>query len=247
MSTAAALIARRRVSTLVLAHRTELLRQWQERLTGFLEFPKGSLDVIGSGKKKPSGKIDIAVMQSLSRREDLGELLDKYGQIIIDECHHLSAFSLEAILKQAKAKFVVGLTATPIRRDGHQPIIFMQCGPIRSSAARPGTAPAQLEVWPKALPAPEIPPDSPIQDVFRILAGDATRNRRIAGDILASGRTANPLPSSGVGKSGKKNASSNMNRRRMSGKLILISHQQIMGQVEGGDRFAPGRRTLQLM
>lgn len=186
--TAAALIARRKVSTLVLVHRTELLRQWQERLTGFLEFPKGSLGVIGGGKKKPSGKIDIAVMQSLSRREDLGELLDPYGQIIIDECHHLSAFSFEAILKQAKAKFVVGLTATPIRRDGHQPIIFMQCGPIRHHAARPESAPAQLEVWPKVQPAPEIPPDSPIQDVFRILAGDAARNRRIAGDVLAAYR-----------------------------------------------------------
>ena len=186
--TAAALIARRKVSTLVLVHRTELLRQWQERLIGFLEFPKGSVGVIGGGKKKPSGKIDIAVMQSLSRQEDLGELLDQYGQIIIDECHHLSAFSFEAILKQAKAKYLVGLTATPIRRDGHQPIIFMQCGPIRHSAARPETAPAQLEVWPKVLPAPEIPPDSPIQDVFRILAGDATRNRRIAGDVLAAYR-----------------------------------------------------------
>jgi len=186
--TAAALIARRKVSTLVLVHRTELLRQWEERLTGFLEFPKGSLGVIGGGKKKPSGKIDIAVMQSLSRREDLGELLDQYGQIIIDECHHLSAFSFEAILKQAKAKFVVGLTATPIRRDGHQPIIFMQCGSIRHSAARPETAPAQLEVWPKVLPAPEIPPDSPIQDVFRILANDVIRNRRIGGDVLAAYR-----------------------------------------------------------
>ena len=186
--TAAALIARRKVSTLVLVHRTELLRQWQERLTGFLEFPKGGLGVIGGGKKKPSGKIDIAVMQSLSRRDDLGELLDQYGQIIVDECHHLSAFSFEAILKQAKAKYVVGLTATPIRRDGHQPIIFMQCGPIRHNAARPETAPAQLEVWPKTLPAPEIPPDSPIQEVFRILANDAERNRHIAADVLAAYR-----------------------------------------------------------
>jgi superfamily II DNA or RNA helicase len=186
--TAAALIARRKVSTLVLVHRTELLRQWQERLTGFLEFPKDGLGVIGGGRKKPSGKIDIAVMQSLSRREDLGELLDHYGQIIVDECHHMSAFSFEAILKQAKARYVVGLTATPIRRDGHQPIIFMQCGPICHSAARPETAPAQLEVWPKAMPAPEIPPESPIQEVFRILANDAARNRRIAGDVLAAYR-----------------------------------------------------------
>ncbi|WP_260292488.1 TOTE conflict system archaeo-eukaryotic primase domain-containing protein [Sedimenticola hydrogenitrophicus] len=184
--TAAALIARRKVSTLVLVHRTELQRQWQERLTSFLEMPKGGLGIIGGGRKKPSGKIDIAVMQSLSRQEDLGELLDGYGQIIVDECHHLSAFSFEAILKQAKARYVVGLTATPVRRDGHQPIIFMQCGPIRHSAARPETSPSQLEVWPKYLPAPAIPPDSPIQDVFRILANDATRNRRIAGDVLAA-------------------------------------------------------------
>lgn len=186
--TAAALIARRKVSTLVLVHRTELLHQWKERLTGFLEILKGGLGVIGGGKKKPSGKIDIAVMQSLSRRDDLGEILDQYGQIIIDECHHLSAFSFEAILKKAKAKFVVGLTATPIRRDGHQPIIFMQCGPIRHSASRPETAPAQLEVWPKVLPAPEIPSDSPIQDIFRILANDATRNQRIAEDVRTAYR-----------------------------------------------------------
>ena len=184
--TAAALIARRKVSTLVLVHRTELLRQWQERLTGFLEFPKGTLGLIGGGKKKLSGKIDIAVMQSLSRREDLAELLDGYGQIIVDECHHLSAFSFESILKQAKARYVVGLTATPVRRDGHQPIIFMQCGPIRHSAARTETAPTQLEVLPQYLFAPEIPLNAPIQEVFRILVNDAKRNRQIADDVLAA-------------------------------------------------------------
>ena len=186
--TAAALIARRNVSTLVLVHRAELLRQWQEQLTGFLEFPKGALGVIGGGKKKPSGKIAIAVMQSLTRRKDLGKLLDDYGQIIFDECHHLSAISFEAILKQAKSKYVVGLTATPMRRDGHQPIIFMQCGPIRHSAARAETAPAQLEVWPRILAAPAIPTDSPIQEVFRSLARNAARNQRIAGDVLAAYR-----------------------------------------------------------
>ena len=182
--TAAALVARRKVSTMILVHRTELLRQWQERLTTFLELPKDTLGLLGGGKKKPTGKIDIAVIQSLSRREDLPELLDSYGQIIVDECHHVSAFSFEAILKQAKARYVIGLTATPVRRDGHHPIIFMQCGPIRHSAARYETAPAQLEVWSQNLPAPEIPPDSGIQNVFRILTNDTSRNRRIAQDIL---------------------------------------------------------------
>ena len=184
--TAATLIARRKVSTMILVHRTELLRQWQERLNTFLELPKGTLGLLGGGKKKPTGKIDIAVMQSLSRREDLPEMLDGYGQIIVDECHHISAFSFETILKQATARYVVGLTATPIRRDGHHPIIFMQCGPIRHSAARHETVPAQLEVWPQNLPAPEIPPDCGIQDVFRILTNDISRNGRIVQDILSA-------------------------------------------------------------
>jgi superfamily II DNA or RNA helicase len=186
--TAAALIAKRKVSTLVLVHRTELLRQWRERLTGFLELPKEGLGVIGGGKENPSGIIDIAVMQSLSRRENLGELLDRYGQIIVDECHHLSAFSFEAILNQSKARYVVGLTATPVRRDGHQPIIFMQCGPIRHSAKKPETAPSQLEVWPNYLPASGIPLDAPIQEVFHLVANDVARNRRIAADVLAAYR-----------------------------------------------------------
>ena len=185
---AASLIARRGISTLVLVHRTELLRQWQGRLETFLEFQKGSLGVIGGGKKKPSAMIDIAVMQSLSRREDLSDLLDQYGQIIVDECHHLSAFSFEKIIKQAKAKYVMGLTATPIRRDGHQPIIFMQCGPIRYNAARPESAPQKLEVWSKALIAPGIPEKSPIQEVFRVLVNDSARNRQIAEDISAAYR-----------------------------------------------------------
>jgi len=183
---AAALIARRKLSTLILVHRTELLRQWQERLTTFLELSKGIPGVFGAGKKKLTGKIDIAVMQSLSRLDNLPELLDEYGQIIVDECHHISAFSFETILKQAKAKLVIGLTATPIRRDGHQPIIFMQCGPIRHNAARPESAPSQLEVWPQSLTAPNMLPESDIQDVFRILSKDTNRTRRIAQDVLTA-------------------------------------------------------------
>ncbi len=184
--TAAAMIARRKVSTLILVHRKELLRQWQERLDVFIKLPLRSLGVIGGGKKKPSGLIDIAVMQSLSRIEDLPELLDHYGQIIVDECHHLSAFSFESILKQARAKFVIGLTATPIRRDGHHPIIFMQCGPIRHNAPKPENTPVRLTVRPQSLNSSMIPPESGIQEVFRILVNDADRNQRIAQDILAA-------------------------------------------------------------
>ena len=83
---------------------------------------------------------------------------------------------------------MVGLTATPVRRDGHQPIIFMQCGSIRHSAARPDTVPTRLEVWPNFMPAPPLPADSPIQEIFSILANDSKRNRRIAEDVLAAYR-----------------------------------------------------------
>lgn len=159
--TAAAMIARRGVNTLVLVHRTELLRQWQERLQTFLGVGGGVVGTIGGGKAKPTGTIDIAVMQSLSRQGEVNALVEKYGHVIVDECHHVGAVSFDAILKRCKAKYVLGLTATPIRRDGLQPIIFMQCGPIRHTAARPVDAPDDLEVLPQSCFARiDLPPES---------------------------------------------------------------------------------------
>ncbi|MGH7462872.1 MAG: TOTE conflict system archaeo-eukaryotic primase domain-containing protein, partial [Longimicrobiales bacterium] len=129
--TAAAMIARRGVNTLILVHRAELLKQWKERLYAFLQVGKDVVGTIGAGKARPTGRIDIAVMQSLSRQGGIDERVEHYGHLIVDECHHLSAVSFEAILKRSKARYVLGLTATPFRRDGQQPIIFMQCGPVR--------------------------------------------------------------------------------------------------------------------
>lgn len=186
--TASAIIAQRKVSTLVLVHRTELLHQWLERLNTFLDIQGGEIGFMGGGRNKLSGKIDIAVMQSLSPNADQHSILDRYGQVIVDECHHLSAFSFETLLKQAKARFVLGLTATPIRRDGHHPIIVMQCGPIRHRATRPENTPSLLEVRPVTLPSPELSRDAPIQEVFRALAGSVARNLHIADDILAAYR-----------------------------------------------------------
>ena len=182
--TAAAMIAQRGVNTLVLVHRTELLKQWQERLQSFLGGGKGVVGTIGGGKAKPTGKIDIAVMQSLSRQGEINPLVENYGQVIIDECHHIGAASFDAILKVAKAKYVLGLTATPIRRDGQQPIIFMQCGPIRHTAAKPASAPHDLVVQPRSLFTQiDLPPEAGIQDVFRHLATDQVRTDAIAAEI----------------------------------------------------------------
>jgi superfamily II DNA or RNA helicase len=183
--TAAAMIARRGVNTLVLVHRTELLKQWQERLQSFLGVGKGVVGTIGGGKAKPTGKIDIAVMQSLSRQGEVNPLVENYGHVIVDECHHVGAASFDAILKQAKAKYVLGLTATPIRRDGQQPIIFMQCGPTRHTAAKPTGAPHDLAVTPCMLHSRiDLPQEAGIQDVFRHLAIDQARTDAIAAEVI---------------------------------------------------------------
>ncbi len=181
--TAAAIIARRGVNALVLVHRTELLKQWREQLHMFLDIDKGTIGTIGGGKAKPTGKIDIAVMQSLSRRGEINPLVENYGHVIVDECHHIGAVSFDAILKRVKAKYVLGLTATPIRRDGQQPIIFMQCGPIRHSAQRNENAPQDLEVVPFLLRNQiDLAVEVGIQDVFKSLSQDEYRTLAIANE-----------------------------------------------------------------
>lgn len=180
---AAAMIAKRRVSTLILVHRTELLLQWRERLGQFLELEQGSIGLIGGGKRRATGIVDIAVMQSLSRLEDLPEFLSAYGQVIVDECHHISAVSFEGLLRKVKARYVLGLSATPIRRDGLDPIIFMQCGPIRHAAASLAMKPGAMEVRTLHVKKDAFPLELGIQSVFGLLAADEARNRLILRDI----------------------------------------------------------------
>ena len=147
--TAIGLIAERKVNTLILVHTKALLDQWKSRLEKFLQIdfteddlpkkrgrkkafsPFGTLDSKGNSLH---GKIDIAMMQSCLEGSGIKPFVRDYGMLIVDECHHVSAVNFEQILKHANASYVYGLTATSIRKDGHQPIIFMQCGPIRYSA-----------------------------------------------------------------------------------------------------------------
>ena len=147
--TAIGLLAERKINTLILVHTKALLDQWKSRLEEFLEIdfteedtpkkrgrkkafsPFGTLDSKGNSLH---GKIDIALMQSCLEDNGVKSFVRNYGMLIVDECHHVSAVNFERILKYANASYVYGLTATAIRKDGHQPIIFMQCGPIRYSA-----------------------------------------------------------------------------------------------------------------
>ena len=127
----AKIISELKTNVLIIVNRNNLLEQWKEKLSYFLGISKKEIGQIGGGKEKLNGKLDIASFQSLYKRENLDELVKNYGLVIVDECHHVAAFSFERVLKSMRAKHVYGLTATPTRKDGWHKIIYMQCGDIR--------------------------------------------------------------------------------------------------------------------
>ena len=128
---AAALIARRATSTIVLVPTRTPVSQWKDRLAAFLDLDPTAIGTIYGGRTRPTGIIDVATIQTLARGDSAAETMAAYGMLVIDECHHVPAFSTERVARQSPARYVLGLTATPQRRDGHQPIIRMQCGPTR--------------------------------------------------------------------------------------------------------------------
>jgi len=186
---AAWLIAKRKTNTLVLVHRQHLLDQWRERLAMFLEIPIDEVGQIGGGKTKRTGNIDVAVIQSLHREKEVKDFVAEYGHAIVDECHHLSAFTFERVMRQIKARFVVGLTATPTRKDGHHPIIYMQCGPTRYGLgvrAMTDSTPFEHVVVPKLTDFRTTADgaDATIQDIYATLVMDEARNDFIVRDVM---------------------------------------------------------------
>ncbi len=127
----AKIISELKTNTLVLVNRNSLLEQWKERLSYFFNINKKEIGQCGASKDDLNGKLDIASIQSLSRKDNLEEMVQSYGLVIVDECHHVAAYSFEKVLKAIKSKYVYGLTATPTRKDGWHKIIYMQCGDIR--------------------------------------------------------------------------------------------------------------------
>ena len=209
--TAAALIARRKTNTLILVHSKALLMQWHERLSEFLDIdfteeeiskkrgrkkafsPVGCLD---STSNTLHGVIDIALMQSCFENDEVKPFVKGYGMVIVDECHHVSSITFENVLKHVTAHYVYGLTATPIRKDGLQPIIFMQCGPIRFFAD--AKAQIQKQSFQRYL-MPRFTSYRPVTDdkqsftaLSQSLAESEIRNNLIIEDVLnvvAAGRT----------------------------------------------------------
>lgn len=209
--TAIGLIAERKVNTLILVHTKALLDQWKSRLEEFLQIdftednlpkkrgrkrvfsPFGTLDSKGNSLH---GKVDIALMQSCLEDDGVKPFVRNYGMLVVDECHHVSAVNFERVFKYANARYVYGLTATAIRKDGHQPIIFMQCGPIRYSADTKTQMTSQTFerlLVPRFTSYRELTDDkSTYAPMIQKMAEDESRNRLITNDVceaLKEGRS----------------------------------------------------------
>ena len=209
--TAAAIIARKKVNTLILVHSKALLKQWHDRLTEFLNIdylkheeknkrgrrkvfsPIGCFDSSGNTLH---GIIDIALIQSCLDEDGVKPFVQDYGMVIVDECHHVSSITFEQVLMSIKAHTIYGLTATPIRKDGHQPIIFMQCGPIRfTTDAKSQIAQQSFDRFliPRFTSYNSILEDRlSIANLYKYLSEDEIRNNLIVEDIckaVNTGRT----------------------------------------------------------
>ncbi|WP_442950223.1 DEAD/DEAH box helicase family protein [Paenibacillus sp. FSL P4-0081] len=186
---AASIIASRKTNTLILVHRRELMEQWRERLQTFLEVPKQAIGTIGGGKNKRTGIIDIAVIQSLNYKGNVKPFVSEYGQVIVDECHHVSAYSFEQVLREVKAKYVFGLTATPKRQDGQEAIVRFQLGPVllkvdaKSLSSSRGFS---LRVVPRYthFQIKSGEQVAGIQDIYQQLVDNEERNTLIFDDLL---------------------------------------------------------------
>lgn len=198
------LIATRKVNTLILVHSSALLQQWQKSLSEFLvfedelpELPKkrgrqkklSHIGLLGATKNTLNHIVDIAIMQSVVSGDEVKEFVKDYGMVIVDECHHVSAFTFEKILREVNAKYVYGLTATPKRQDGHQPIITMQCGPIRyqvDAFAQSVNREFSHYVIPEFTDFRIADSGLKYQEICAKLCADESRNSQIINDILTA-------------------------------------------------------------
>jgi superfamily II DNA or RNA helicase/very-short-patch-repair endonuclease len=193
---AAWLIAQRGISTLVLVHRRQLMEQWVERLAQFLDLDPMEIGRWGGGKRRLTGRIDIALIQSLVRKGEVQNLVAGYGHLVVDECHHLSAHSFELVARRTKARYVTGLSATVARKDGHHPIVFMQCGPVRhrvnareQAARRPFTH--EVLVRPTGFTPPGESEEDRRREFQRLcdaLALSESRNEMIVAEVVEAVR-----------------------------------------------------------
>ncbi|MDA3941620.1 MAG: DEAD/DEAH box helicase family protein [Spirochaetia bacterium] len=182
------LIANRKVNTLILVHRKQLMEQWVERMIQFFGITAKDIGQFGGGKKRRNGKLDVAIIQSVSRNGVTQDWIKDYGQVIVDECHHISAFSFEQTTRQSSAFYKVGLSATVQRKDGQHPIIFMNLGKIRYSVSAKKQALKRSFEHRVFVCRTEFDiidyRDHNIQELFKIVYKDEDRNKQIVSDVI---------------------------------------------------------------
>lgn len=195
-------IAARGVNTLILVHRRQLMDQWVTKLAEFLDMDDEKIGRFGGGKKNATGCIDVAVIQSLTRKGTVDDMIARYGHLVIDECHHISAPSFEAVSREFKGRYITGLSATVARKDGHHPIIQMNCGPIRfkvnprvKAKERPFGHELIVRNTGYRLPMElTMRENLSITDIYDSLMRDEERNMLIVQDVLAAiGDGRNPV------------------------------------------------------
>lgn len=189
---AAWMIAKRRVNTLIVVHTKQLQDQWVERLQTFLGISAKQIGRFGGGRKKITGFIDIALIQSLTKHVDVESMISKYGYVIVDECHHIPSVSFDDIIRQVKAKYITGLSATLVRKDGRHPIIMMRCGPILhrvSAKEQAHVRPFEHYVFVRPTqfrPYKEMKDNLRLQfqDLYDEMLHDVYRNQMICNDVI---------------------------------------------------------------
>ena len=204
------LIASRKVNTLVLVHNREIMRGWQEDIAKFLQIneevpveegkrrrkPKSIVGTLYAGHDSLHGIVDVAMISSLGRDDAVDERVADYGMVIMDECHHAGAFTFENVLWKVRAKYVYGLTATPVREDGHEKIVFMQFGDVRYRLSEKDRAAMQdfrHEICPRFTGFAPVTREKPsINELYKLLIQDKLRNQMLVEDVAAAvddGRT----------------------------------------------------------
>ena len=198
------LIASRKVNTLILVHNREIMRGWQEDIAKFLQIneevpieegkrkrkPKSIVGTLYAGHDSLHGIVDVAMISSLGRDDAVDERVANYGMVIMDECHHAGAYTFENVLWKVKAKYVYGLTATPVREDGHEKIVFMQFGDVRYRLSEKDRAAMQdfrHEICPRFTSfAPVTGAKPSIHELYKMLIQDKLRNQMLVEDIMAA-------------------------------------------------------------
>ncbi len=184
---ACAAIARRSVPALILVHRKQLLDQWSDRLQTFLGLSKREIHILGKARY-PDAPVALGMFPTLARSEYQEAVFATYGHVVIDECHHVPAASFEAAMKHCTSRFILGLTATPRRKDGLQKILFLQCGPVRHTIASDHSENQSRTVFVREFSL-RIPPEknrTPIHKIWECLVQSRERNRAIASDVAAA-------------------------------------------------------------